>query len=102
MRLKHPKEKIDIVGWLRDFEHTLVNASRTGLRKMPVRLGLRKMNRERQLARDQINAAQPKGKLLKKSTEHEEKRLRGLDLVIELKTFLERFRRLNQFQQASR
>ena len=65
VRVQHLKEKIDIGARLRDFEHTNVCflartgicASRTCLRKMPVRLGLRKSDRECELARDQINTA---------------------------------------------
>src|SRR6202030_241043 len=40
-----------------------------------------------------------KGKLFQKPSQHEEERFGGLDLMIELKTFVERFRRLNKFQE---
>src|ERR1700736_5337443 len=90
MRLEHPEEKIDIVGRLRDFENPFV------------RLFVRKTDPQRQLFRDQINAAQPKGELLQKSSKHEQQRLRGLDLVIEFETFVERFRWLNKFQEPRR
>ena len=46
MRLEHPKEKIDIVRRLRDFKNALVTSF------------IRERDRERQFARDQINAAQ--------------------------------------------
>src|SRR5436309_2112265 len=97
VRLEHSKEKIDIVGRLRDFENALVSASRTG-----ICLIIRKSDPQRQLARDEINRAQPERELLEKPAEDEEQRLGGLDLVIELKTFVERFRRLNKFEQAIR
>ena len=92
VRLEHSKEKIDIIGRLRDFENALVSASRTG-----ICLIIRKTDPERQFLRDQIDAAQPKGKLFQKPAEHEEQWLGGFDLVIELKTFVERFRWLNKF-----
>src|SRR5437764_405846 len=95
VRLEHPKEKIDIVGRLRDFENALVSASRTG-----ICLIIRKTDPERQFLRDQIDAAQPKGKLFQKPPEDEKQRLRGFDLVIELKTFLKSFRWLNKFYEA--
>src|SRR5882724_5403877 len=85
--LEHSKEKIDIVGRLRDLENALVT------------LLTRKTDAERQFFRDEIDRAQPQGELFQKPAEHEEQRLRGLDLVIELKTFLERFRWLNKFQE---
>src|SRR5207248_8104711 len=95
VRLEHSKEKIDIIGRLRDFENALVSASRTG-----ICLIIRKTDPERQFLRDQIDAAQPKGKLFQKPPEHEEQWLGGFDLVIELKTFLKSFRWLNKFQEA--
>src|SRR5436190_2719146 len=88
--LEHSKEKIDIVGRLRDFENTLVT------------LSIRKTDHQRQFFRDQIDRAQSQGELLQKTSKHEEQRLSSFDLVIELKTFLERFRRLNKFQEPSR
>src|SRR5262249_37347119 len=97
VRVEHPEEKIDIVSRLRDFENVLVSASRTG-----IGLFARKCDRERQFACDQINAAPPERELLEKPTQNEKQRLGGFDLVIELKTFIERFRQLNEFQQARR
>src|SRR5882724_7481226 len=88
--LEHSKEKIDIVGRLRDLENALVT------------LLTRKTDAERQFFRDQIDRAQPQSELLQKPAEHEEERLRCFDLVIELKTFIERFRWLNKFQEPSR
>jgi hypothetical protein len=88
VRLKHPKEKIDIVSRLRDFENALVSAV------------IRKMDCECDLARDEIDCDQAQCELFKKSPEDEEQGLRGLDLVIELKTFIESFRGLNQFERA--
>ncbi len=88
--LEHPEEKIDIVARLRDLENALVT------------LLTRKTDAERQFFRDQIDRAQPQRELIQKPAEHEEQRLGGLDLMIELKTFLERFRWLNKFQQARR
>src|SRR6266403_2279102 len=87
VRLEHSKEKIDIVARLRDLENALVT------------LLTRKTDAERQFFRDEIDPAQPQRELLQKPAEHEEQRLRCFDLMIELKTFLERFRRLNKFQQ---
>ena len=86
VRLEHSKEKIDIVGRLRDFENALVS------------LLTRKTDLQRQFSCDEIDRAQPQSELLQKPTEHEEQWLRRFDLVIELKTFVERFRRLNKFQ----
>src|SRR5438128_10815110 len=90
VRLEHPKEKIDIVGRLRDFENALVT------------LSIRKTDHQRQFFRDEIDRAQSQGELLQKPAEHEEQRLRSFDLMIELETFLERFRWLNKFQEPSR
>src|SRR6266513_5145475 len=98
--LKHPKEKIDIHRWLRNFKNPLVSArSEPDWRCTGICLCTGESDREGELARDQINSAQSNGELLQKPAEHEEQRLGGFDLVIELKTFLERFRRLNKFQQ---
>src|SRR5438552_7126069 len=100
VRLKHSKEKIDIVGRLRDFENALVT--------LLVRHGgfvlarIRKTDAERQFFRDEIDRAQPQGELLQKPAEHEKERLRSFDLMIELKTFIERFRWLNKFQEPRR
>src|SRR5262249_52795187 len=107
VRVEHPEEKIDIHRWLRDFENALVSASRTGTGWFTRQGGfafarIRKCDREREFAGDEINAAQPEHELLEKSPQNEKQRLGGFDLVIELKTFVERFRRLNEFQQARR
>src|SRR5438876_4824211 len=90
MRLEHPEEKIDIVGRLRDFENALVD------------LRIRKSDPQGEFAGDEIDAAQSQGELLQKPAEHEQERLSCFDLMIELKTFVEGFRRLNKFEQAIR
>src|SRR5436853_7407065 len=91
VRLEHPEEKINIIGRLRDFENALVSASRTG-----ICLIIRKTDPERQFLRDQIDDAQPKGKLFQNPPEHEEQWLGGSDPVIELKTFLNSLRCRNK------
>jgi len=88
--LEHSKEKIDIVRWLRNFENALV------------RFLFRKRDPQGQFLGDQIDRAQSQSELFEKPPENEEQRLGRFDLVIELKTFLERFRRLNQFQEPRR
>src|ERR1051325_9456820 len=90
MRLEHAEEKIDIVRRLRNFEYALVI------------LFVRKRDPQRQLARDEINRAQPEGELLQKPPQHEEEGLSRLDLVLELEALLELFRRQNKFQQPIR
>ena len=95
MRLEHPEEKIDIVGRLRDFENALVS-----LRIRPggfVLARIRKSDPQGHLVCDEIDAAQSQRELLQKPAEHEQERLSRLDLVIELKTFVEGFGRLNKF-----
>src|SRR5438309_5543800 len=101
MRLEHPEEKIDIIRRLRNFENPLVSASRTGICWF-VLVRIRKSDPQSEFLGDQIDPAQPERELLQKSAEHKEQRLGGFDLVIELETFLKRFRRLNEFQQAIR
>src|SRR2546423_15059566 len=99
MGLEHPEEKIDVIGRLRDFEsasRTGICASLTGI-CLSLLLRIRKSDRECELARDEIDAVQSKRELLKEPPEDEEQRLRGLDLMIELKTFLKNFRGLNKF-----
>src|SRR5213082_3269035 len=102
VRLEHSKEKIDIIGRLRDFENALVSARSepdwhcTGICWF-VLPRIRKTDPQSQFPCDQIDAAQPKGKLFQKPPEHEEQWLGGFDLVIELKTFLKSFRWLNKF-----
>ena len=106
VRLEHSKEKIDIVGRLRDFENAFVSfltrPGRRGDHRGFVLARIRKTDHQRQFFRDQIDRAQSQGELLQKTSKHEEQRLRRFDLVIELKTFLERFRWLNKFQEPSR
>ena len=55
------------------------------------------MKRECEFFHDEINAAQSNGELFEKSPENEQQRLSGFDFVIELKTFIESFWRLNKF-----
>ena len=90
VRLEHAEEKIDIVGRLRDFEDMLIS------------FFIRETDSQGQLARDEINRAQPKGELLEKPPQHEEQRLRCFDLVLELEALLKRFRRQNKFQEPRR
>ena len=106
VRLEHPEKKIDIIGRLRNFENALVyilaRPGRRGDHGGFVLARIRKTDGERQFFRDEIDRAQPERELLQKTAEHKEQRLRGLNLVIELKAFLERFRWLNKFQQPIR
>src|SRR2546427_3473833 len=92
VRLEHSKEKIDIVSRLRDFEDPLVSASRTGISLFtrPSRRGdhggfvlarIREGDGESELARDQIDCAQPQSELFQKPAEDEKQRLGGLDLM---------------------
>src|SRR5205085_2236493 len=85
VRLQHSEKKIDIIGWLRNFEHTNVCflARHSGF----VLMRTRESDRQREFARDEINAAQSQCELLKKPAKNKEQRLGGFDLVIELKTF---------------
>src|SRR5213083_3055097 len=59
MRLEHPKEKIDIVGRLRNFEPAFVL------------LLIRKSNPQGEFFCDEIDPAQPQRELLQKAAEHE-------------------------------
>src|SRR2546423_12632582 len=88
VRLEHSEEKIDIVSWLRDFEHTLMLEAGSWelgvVRLVADLLRIGKMNREGELFRDQINAAQPQGELFEEPPKHEKQRLGRFDLMIEL------------------
>src|SRR5262249_25445320 len=107
VRVEHPEEKIDIHRWLRDFENALVSASRTGTGWFTRQGGfafarIRKCDREREFAGDEINAAQPEHELLEKSPQNEKQRLGGFGLLVQLKNFFERFPRLDEIQQTPR
>src|ERR1700730_11619080 len=90
MRVQHPKEKIDIVGRLRNFESAFVM------------LLVRKRDSQIDFFGDEIDRAQPQRELLQKSVQHEKQRLGSLDFVFELETFVKQSRRLNKFQQPIR
>src|SRR6266404_6647215 len=86
MGLEHAKEKIDIVGRLRNFKNAFVN------------LFVRKRDLQRQFFCYEINPAQPQRELLQKPAEHEKERLGGFNFILKLKALLERLRRPNQFE----
>jgi hypothetical protein len=86
MRVQHPKKKINIIGWLRNFENPLVN------------FFIRKCDLQRQFFCNEINRAQADGELLQKTAQHEEQRLGCFNFIFKLKAFRERLRRPNQFQ----
>src|SRR4026208_2075458 len=88
MRLEHPKEKIDIVCRLRNFENALVY------------LFILKRDSQRQFFDDEINCCQTHRELFQKTAQHEKKRLGCFDFPLKLETLLERLRRLNQFKQS--
>src|SRR2546422_2818755 len=90
MRLEHAKEKIDIVGWLRDFENAFVN------------LLVRKRDSQAQFFCDEIDRAQPHCELLQKTAKHEKERLSGFNFIFKFKVLLERLRRPNQFEHSIR
>src|SRR6266704_3157385 len=77
MRLEHAKEKIDIIGRLRNFENPLVC------------LLISERDLQRQFFCYQINPGQPQRELLQKTAEHKKERLGCFDFVLELKAFLE-------------
>src|SRR3984893_17373983 len=90
MRVQHPKEKIDIVGRLRNFESALVS------------LLVRKTDPQGDFFGDEIDRSQPQRELLQKPAQHEKQRLGSLNLVFEFKALIKRLRRLNKFQEARR
>src|SRR5262249_60499492 len=108
VRVEHPEEKIDIHRWLRDFENALVSASRTGTGWFTRQGGfafarIRKCDREREFAGDEINAAQPEHELLEKSPQNEKQRLGGFQLPVAPQTSVARFRRRDDIhEQAGR
>ena len=100
MRVEHPKEKIDIVGRLRNFENALVCLLVRRSESVPWRIG--KSDPQSQFLCDEIDRTQPQRELLQKAAQHEEERLGGFDFVFELEALVERFRRLNKFEQPIR
>ena len=87
VRVKHPKEKIDVVGRLRNFENPFVI------------LLIRKSNSQGQFFCDEIDRAQSQRKLLQKPAQHKEKRLGRFDLVFEFEALVERLRRSDKLEQ---
>ena len=75
--LEHPKQKIDIVGRLWNFEAAFVL------------LLIRKSNPQGEFFCDEVNSAQPHRELLQKATQHKEKRLGCFNFVFKLEAFLE-------------
>src|SRR5438067_5200620 len=90
MCMQHPKEKIDIVGRLRNFENALVN------------LFIHECDAQGQFFCNEINSAQSDGELLQKSTQHEENRLGGFNFVFEFEALFKRLRRPDQFEHSIR
>ena len=90
MRVQHPKEKIDIVGRLRNFKTALVI------------FFVRKSNPKSEFFCDEVDRAQSQSELLQKTAQHEKQRLDRFDFVFELEAFRKRFRRLDQLEQSSR
>ena len=106
--MQHPKEKIDIVRRLRNFENALVNLrirrresvsppNESVLCADPWRIG--KSNPQSQFFCDEIDRAQSQGKLLQKATQHKEQRLGRFNFVFKFEAFLECLRRSDQFEQ---
>src|SRR5438128_7794440 len=96
VRLEHAKEKINIVGRLRDFENALVTLFARLGGSMLWRIG--KGDLQGEFFCDQINRSQPNREMLEKTSEHENQRFGIFDLVFKLEVFLEQFRRPNQFE----
>src|SRR6266404_553980 len=90
VRLEHAKEKIDIVGRLRNFENTLVI------------LFVRKSDPQGQFFGDEINRAQPHGELLQKAAQHKKERLGRFNFIFKLETFGKRFRGLDSLEKPRR
>src|SRR6266446_4645592 len=100
MRVQHPKEKIDIVGRLRNFEAAFVNL--LVHRSESVLWRIRKSNPQGDFFSDEIDRAQPQRELLQKPPQHEKQRLDGFDLVFEFKALIKRLRWLNKFKEPIR
>src|SRR5439155_15363860 len=100
VRLEHAEEKIDIVGWLRDFENAFVNlfVRRSGSVLCADLWRIRKRDLQRQFFCDEIDRVQPHGELLQKTAEHKQERLGCFDFALKLEALLERLRRSNQFE----
>src|SRR5437764_6231649 len=96
VRLEHAKEKVDIIGRLRDFKNAFVTLFVRPGGSMLWRIG--KGDLQGQFFCDQINRSQPNREMLEKTSEHKNQRLGGFDLVFKLEVFLEQFRRPNQFE----
>ena len=86
--MQHPKEKIDIVRWLRNFETAFVL------------LFVRESNSQGQFFSDEVNRAQPQGELLQKATQYKEERLGGFDFIFEFEAFLKRLRRPDELERS--
>src|ERR1700716_2442068 len=89
MRVQHPKEKIDIVAWLRNFETP------------DVILLSAKLKSKCNLFRHQIDCIQSNRELLQKAAQHKKQRLNCFDFVFEFEALLEGFRRVNQLEESS-
>src|SRR6266404_7110680 len=83
MRVQHPKEKIDIIGRLRNFEAALVlffirhgeSVSPVGrIRPVADLWRIRKSNPKSQFFCDQIDRTEAQSKLLQKTAQHKEER----------------------------
>src|SRR5438034_11779580 len=90
MRLEHPKEKIDIIGRLRNFEAAFVL------------LLIRKSNPQGEFFCDEVNSAQPHRELLQKTAQHKEERLCCFNFVFEFEALVERLRRPHELKQSLR
>src|SRR6266536_960505 len=94
VRLEHPKEKIDIVGRLRDFEAAFVLLLvRRSESVLPYGRRIGKSNSQGEFFCDEVNSGQPQRELLQKATQHKEKGLGCFNLVFKLENLLEFLRR---------
>ncbi len=100
MRVQHSKEKIDIVGWLRNFENAFVNLLVRRSESVPWRI--RKSNSQGDFFDDEIDRTQPQRELLQKPAQHEKEWLSRFDFVFELEAFFKRLRWLNKFKEPIR
>ena len=100
MHMQHPEEKIDIVGWLWNFEAAFVTLFVRRSESVPWRI--RKSNSQGDFFGDEINRTQPQRELLQKPAEHKKEWLSRFDFVFELEAFFKRLRWLNKFKEPIR
>src|SRR5947208_13456931 len=90
VRVQHPKEKIDVVSRLRNFENPFVI------------LLIRKSNSQGQFFCDEVDRAQSQRKLLQKAAQHKEKRLGRFNFIFKFEALVERLRRPHELEQSLR